>query len=40
MKTIIHKCFYRECKHIQKEKKVVRCITDNLEIIFDDSNEE
>ena len=40
MNTITHKCFYREFKHMQKEKKVIRCITDNLEIIFDVSNDE
>ena len=32
--------FSKECKYIEKEKKVVRYIANNLEIVFDDSDEE
>ena len=28
--------FLRECKYIEKEKRVIRYITDDLEISFDD----
>ena len=34
------KFFYKECKYIGKEKKVIRHITDDLEIYSDESNKE
>ena len=32
--------FLKECKYTEKEKKMLRCITDDLEISSDDSDEE
>ena len=31
--------FFKECKYVEKEEKVMRHITDNLEIFSDDSDE-
>lgn len=36
----MHKFFIKEYKCIEKEKKVIRYITDDLELFSDDSNEE
>ena len=40
MKTIIRKYFQKNYKYIEKEKKLIRYVTDDLEISFDDSDEE
>ena len=39
MKTIIWSIF-KECKYIEKETKMIRYITDYLELFADDSDEE
>lgn len=32
--------FLQECKHIKKEKEVIRCNTDNIKTTSDDSDAE
>ena len=38
MESSAHKCFLNECKYIEKERKVVRYITEDLQMSSDDSD--
>ena len=40
MKTVILKCYLKQCKYIQKDKNVIRHVTDNLESFSDDSDKQ
>ena len=39
METSFRKCFLNECKYIGKERKVVRYITEDLQMSSDDSDD-